>query len=88
MIARKFLHRSSAQLFTVFLAVLWLSGCSIPSRVLPETQETVQPAAPVLRDVYERSVNKDVYSRDSRRGESILPEPSMLQEAPIRDSTQ
>lgn len=69
---------------TILLSVLLFSGCSIPSRTV-ESENINQPTSPVMIHVYERSVEKDVYSSDGRRGEKIIPEPSLEMEDHLQD---
>ncbi|MGG3282697.1 hypothetical protein [Paenibacillus solani] len=39
------------------------SGCSIPARTSVQLQPLQAPAAPVMLDVYNRSIQRDVYSQ-------------------------
>lgn len=39
------------------------SGCSIPARTSVQLEPLQAPAAPVMMDVYNQSIQKDVYSQ-------------------------
>ncbi|WP_106768233.1 hypothetical protein [Paenibacillus faecalis] len=78
----KQLRSGSIIIVTMLLTIPMLGGCSIPSRWSGELNDLQAPASPVLQNVYDRSVDVDVYS--SGRHEQFVPEPSL--EAP--DSLQ
>lgn len=88
MTVRKHLRLAGIRICTVLLSIPLLSGCSISSRVSEETGEIHEPASPVLQNVYDRSVNKDVYTPGAGRGERLIPEPSLKPQDPLRDSSQ
>ena len=48
-----------------------VSGCSVPERTSVQLEPLNSPSAPVLLDVYSRSVQNEVYSRDGE----LRPEP-------------
>ncbi|ANA81762.1 hypothetical protein C7121_26940 [Paenibacillus glucanolyticus] len=58
-------HRfKQAGLLLSFIVISTLgSGCSIPERTSVQLEPLHAPAAPVLLDVYSRSVEQDVYSK-------------------------
>lgn len=85
MCVSKHLRDSGIRICTILLTVPLFSGCSIPSRPV-ESENIKQPASPVMRQVYERSVEKDVYSSDGRRGEKIIPEPSLELQDHLQDA--
>lgn len=85
MCVSKHLRDGGIRICTILLTVSLFSGCSIPSRSV-EPENIKQPATPVMRQVYERSVEKDVYSSDGRRGEKIIPEPSLETQDHLQDA--
>ncbi|GAB6929685.1 hypothetical protein JCM10914A_36680 [Paenibacillus sp. JCM 10914] len=51
------------------------SGCNVPERASVELKPLHAPSAPVLLDVYSRSVGQDVYSKPGSGGlESVPPD--------------
>ncbi|WP_422660439.1 hypothetical protein ACK8P5_08130 [Paenibacillus sp. EC2-1] len=84
MCVSKHLRDGVIRICTILLSVLLFSGCSIPSRNVEP--ENIKPmTSPVMIHVYERSVEKDVYSSDGRRGEKIIPEPSLETQDHLQD---
>jgi|GEM_PF-1465767 len=55
----------------ILTAIAVVSGCSVPERTSVQLEPLHSPEAPVLLDVYSRSVHNEVYSRDG----DLLPEP-------------
>ncbi|MGM1049982.1 MAG: hypothetical protein ACQEXX_28155 [Bacillota bacterium] len=88
MMVRKHLRLSGIGICTVLLAVPMFGGCSISSRSSVEMENLQAPSAPVLQNVYDRSVDKDVYSSGRGRGESLIPEPSLKPQDSLRDSVK
>lgn len=84
----KHLRLGSVVICTVLLTVLILGGCSISSRSSIEMDHLQVPAAPVLQNVYDRSVNTDVYSPGRGRGEKLIPEPSLKPQDSLRNSVK
>lgn len=62
-----------------------VSGCSVPERTSVQLEPLNSPSAPVLLDVYSRSVQNEVYSKDGE----LRPEPmSTLESDPtLRELT-
>lgn len=85
MFVSKHLRVGGIRICTILLTVPLLSGCSIASRAV-EPDPIQQPASPVMRNVYERSVEKDVYSPDGRRVERVIPDPSLDSQDHLQDA--
>lgn len=84
----KHLRGSGIKFCTVIMIIPLVSGCSIASRA-SDKGHTDQPALPVIQDVYERSVQKEVYSPGGRRTERLnIPEPSLEPQNLLRDAPQ
>ncbi|MGG4344890.1 hypothetical protein [Paenibacillus lautus] len=75
MVGGKSHHFKRASLVLSLLGVSVLgSGCSIPERTSVQLDPLHGPASPVMLDVYGRSIDQDVYSKQrSRELEPVSP---------------
>lgn len=88
MIMRKHFRAIGMKLCTALLSISLFTGCSIATRVSEEMNPKEQPASPVIQDVYEQSVQKDVYSTGGRSGQRLIPMPSLESQDPLLNSAQ
>ncbi|WP_152669196.1 hypothetical protein [Paenibacillus sp. DMB20] len=70
--------------FALLLLFPLLSGCSISGRTSVDMDPLQSPVSPVLKDVYDRSVEKDVYAPGGR-GERLFPDPVLEPESMLKD---